>query len=133
LKRAELSGKLMGFHHPDEVICPVKSTPMRTLFFIAIVANSLDLVATAFGIHWFGNREGNPLMADLAHHHWLYFVVLKGLGIPFLIWRLNDYRRTSPLLASAGLCVVTLAMTLAVGQWLGWLAGVMRVSGLPRL
>jgi hypothetical protein len=106
---------------------------MRIVFFLAIVANSVDLMATTLGIHWFGNREGNPLMADLAHHHWLMFVVLKGLGIPFLIWRLHDYRRSVPFLASAGLGVVTVAMTFAVGQWLGWLAGVITVSGLPHL
>jgi hypothetical protein len=59
--------------------------------------------------------------------------VLKGLGIPFLIWQLNAYRRSTPLLASAGLGLVTVAMTFAVGQWLGWIAGVLTVSGLPRL
>lgn len=106
---------------------------MRTLFVVAIIANSLDLVATSFGIHWFGNREGNPLLADLAHHHWLGFVVLKGLAIPFLIWRLDAYRRTTPLLASTGMGLVTLAMTVAVGQWLGWIAGVLTVYGLPRI
>ena len=105
---------------------------MRTVLFIAILANSVDLVATSFGIHLFGNREGNPLLAELAHSHWLIFVTLKGLCIPFLIWRLDQYRSASPLLASAGLGLVTLCMTLAVGQWLGWIAGVLTVSGLPR-
>ena len=106
---------------------------MRTLLFVAIVANSIDLVATSFGIHLFGNREGNPLLADLAHHHWFLFVALKGLCIPFLIWRLNFYRSSQPLLAGAGLAIVAVAITMAVGQWLGWIAGVITVSGVPRI
>ena len=106
---------------------------MRALFFIAVVANSCDLVATALGIHVFGNREGNPLMAELAHNHWLVFVALKGMAIPFLIWRLNHYRSTTPVLASAGLALVAIAITTAVGQWLGWIAGVLTVHGVPPL
>jgi len=106
---------------------------VRTLLFVAILANSFDLVATAFGIHLFGNREGNPLLAELAHSHWLIFVTLKGLFIPLLIWRLDQYRSSSPLLASAGLALVTFCMTVAVGQWLGWIAGVLTVSGFPRI
>ncbi len=106
---------------------------MRTVLVAAIVINSLDLVATTFGIHWFGNREGNPLLAGLAQHHWLAFVALKGLAIPLLIGLLNQYRRTEPVLASAGLGIVTIALTCAVGQWLGWIAGVVAVSGMPRL
>ena len=107
---------------------------MRTLLFVAIVANSFDLVATALGIHVFGNREGNPLMAQLAHHHWFLFVALKGAAIPFLIWRLHAYQRTtSPVLAGAGLALVAVAITMAVGQWLGWIAGVLTVHGMPRL
>lgn len=106
---------------------------MRTLFFIAVVANSFDLVATSLGIHLFGNREGNPLLAELAHHHWFLFVALKGAAIPFLIWRLHHYRSSSPWLASAGLALVTVAITVAVGQWLGWIAGVVTVSGVPKL
>ena len=104
---------------------------MRTVLFIAILANSADLVATSLGIHLFGNREGNPLLADLAHSHWLMFVTLKGLGIPLLIWRLDQYRASSPLLATAGMGLVTLCMTMAVGQWIGWIAGVVTVNGLP--
>jgi Domain of unknown function (DUF5658) len=103
---------------------------MRALLFVAIVANSFDLVATSLGIHVFGNREGNPLLAELAHHHWFVFVALKGIGIPFLIWRLHHYRATSPLLAPAGLALVAVAITMAVGQWLGWIAGVITVHGM---
>lgn len=106
---------------------------MRTLLFIAIVANSADLIATTFGIHLLGNREGNPLLAELAHHHWMYFVALKGLCIPFLIWRLHHYRTSTPLLAGAGMAAVAVSITVAVGQWLGWIAGVLTVHGLPRL
>ncbi len=104
---------------------------MRIVLFLAIVANSLDLVATSLGIHWFGNREGNPLLAGVAHHHWWLFVVLKGLLIPALIWHLYRKREHSPGLATAGLTVVTLALTIAVGQWLGWMAGVLHVGRLP--
>ena len=106
---------------------------MRTLLFVAIVANSLDLVATAFGIHLFGNREGNPLLAPLAQNHWLLFVTLKGVAIPFLIWRLHAYRKSSPLLAPAGLGLIAVVITVAVGEWLGWIAGVVTVHGMPTL
>ncbi|MEK7330741.1 MAG: DUF5658 family protein [Candidatus Eisenbacteria bacterium] len=106
---------------------------MRTVFFIAIAANSLDLVATTLGIHWLGNREGNPLLAGVAHSHWLLFVMLKGLLVPLLIVRLYRYRQASPVLASAGLGLVTVALTIALGQWLGWMAGVVHVASLPRL
>jgi len=106
---------------------------MRALLFVAIAANSFDLVATTLGIHLFGNREGNPLMAELAHNHWFLFVALKGLAIPFLIWRLDHYRSATPALAGAGLAVVAVAITVAVGQWLGWIAGVITVHGLPHL
>jgi hypothetical protein len=103
---------------------------MRTIFFLALLANSLDLTATALGIWGFGNREGNPLMAVLAHDHWLLFVVVKGVLIPFLIVALYRYRRSMPLLAGAGLLIVTVALTFAVGRWLGWMAGVLHVEAL---
>ena len=106
---------------------------MRTVFFIAIVANSLDLVATTLGIHWFGNREGNPLLAGIAHGHWWAFVLLKGVLVPLLIVRLHRYRKSSPVLASAGLGLVTIALTIALGQWLGWMAGMLQVSSMTRL
>jgi uncharacterized membrane protein len=106
---------------------------MRALLFVAIVANSFDLMATTFGIHLFGNREGNPLMAPLAHQHWFVFVALKGLAIPFLIWRLNHYRAATPVLAGTGLAIVAVAITVAVGQWLGWIAGVITVHGVPQI
>jgi len=106
---------------------------MRIVYFIAIAANSLDLVATTLGIHWFGNREGNPLLAGVAHGHWWAFVLLKGVLVPLLIWRLYRYRESSPVLANAGLTLVTIALTVALGQWLGWMAGVMQVASLTRL
>ena len=100
---------------------------MRILLFLAVVANSLDLVATALGIHWFGNREGNPLLAGIAQNHWWTFIMIKGLLIPALIVRLHRYRNHSPVLSTVGMAIVTLALTVAVGQWLGWIAGVMTV------
>ncbi len=101
---------------------------MRILFFLALIANSFDLVATALGIHWFGNREGNPLLAGIAHEHWIAFVLLKGLLIPLLIVRLYRFRARTPMLAGAGLALVTVALTVAVGQWIGWMAGVVTVT-----
>lgn len=103
---------------------------MRIILFIALLANSLDLAATAFGIHGLGNREGNPLLAVMVHQHWWLFVLVKGLLIPFLILRLYGYRRSSPVLASAGLVLVAVALTVAVGQWIGWMAGVLHVEHL---
>ena len=101
---------------------------MRTVLFLAIVANSLDLVATALGIHWLGNREGNPLLAGIAHQHWWLFVMVKGILIPLLIVRLYRYRDSAPVLAITGMALVTVALTVAVGQWLGWIAGVIQVT-----
>lgn len=105
---------------------------MRIILFLAVVANSFDLVATSFGIHWFGNREGNPLLASLAHEQWLLFVAFKGLIVPVLIWALYRTRHHTPVLSAAGLAIVTLAMTIAVGQWVGWMAGVVHVSAMLR-
>jgi len=104
---------------------------MRILLFLAIVTNSVDLIATALGIHWLGNREGNPLLAPLAHQHWGLFVALKGLAIPFLILLLNDCRQRSPVLAVAGMILVTFGLMVAVGQWLGWATAFLRVHGVP--
>ena len=104
---------------------------LRTVLFLAVVANSLDLSATAIGIHWFGNREGNPLLAGLAHQHWAAFVLLKGVLVPLLIVRLYRYRLQTPVLATAGMGLVTLALTVALGQWIGWMAGVLHVNGRP--
>ena len=101
---------------------------MRVVLFIAVLANSLDLVLTSLGIHWLGNREGNPLLASLAHGHWWLFVVVKGIVTPLLIVQLSRYRQTSPALATFGMGIVTLALTVAVGQWLGWIAGVITVT-----
>jgi hypothetical protein len=106
---------------------------MRIVLFLALLANSLDLVATALGVHWLGNREGNPLLATLAHQHWLLFVLVKGFLVPLLIVRLYYLRARSPVIASAGMAVVLVALTLAVGQWLGWIAGVIHVAALARL
>lgn len=101
---------------------------MRIVLFLAVVANSLDLVATALGIHWLGNREGNPLLAGIAHHHWWLFVLIKGAIVPLLIVRLYQYRNSAPALATGGMALVTVALTVAVGQWLGWIAGVIHVT-----
>lgn len=101
---------------------------MQFALFLAILANGLDLVATALGIHWLGNREGNPLLAGLAHHHWWLFVLVKGALIPALMFRLYQYRNSSPVIAATGLAVIVTALTLALGQWLGWMAGVLTVS-----
>jgi len=101
---------------------------MRIVLFLAIVANSLDLLATALGIHWLGNREGNPLLAGIAHEHWWLFVLVKGILIPLLIVRLYRYRDSAPVLATTGMALVTVALTVAVGQWLGWIAGVIQVT-----
>jgi hypothetical protein len=103
---------------------------MRILLFVAIAANAVDLIATAFGIHLFGNREGNPLLAGLAHGRWPMFVAYKGLLIPLLIVSLYHMRRASPGLVNAGLALVAVAFTVAVGQWLGWIAGVVHVAHL---
>ena len=106
---------------------------MRMVLFLAILANSLDLVATALGIHWLGNREGNPLLAGIAHQHWLLFVLVKGVAVPLLIVRLYRLRDSAPVLASTGMALVTVVLTVAVGQWIGWMAGVIQVARLWRL
>jgi uncharacterized membrane protein len=111
----------------------LRGIDMQLLLFIAIVANSFDLFATAVGIHWFGNREGNPLLAPLVQHSWIAFVAVKGILVPLLIWRLYRYRRHTPHLSTAGLGLVTVALTVAVGAWLGWIAGTLHVHGIPRL
>ena len=105
---------------------------MRTLLFLAIVANSFDLFATSVGIHGFGNREGNPLLSVVAQHHWITFVAIKGALVPLLIWGLYRYRHWSPQLSTAGMGLVTVALTVAVGEWLGWIAAVMTVRGVVR-
>ncbi len=106
---------------------------MRLALFIALLANSLDLVATTLGIHWFSNREGNPLLAGMASEHWLLFVFVKGFLIPLLIVKLYAYRERSPVVAAAGMAMVAVALTVAVGQWLGWIAGVLSVGRILRL
>jgi uncharacterized membrane protein len=103
---------------------------MRMVLFLAVVANSVDLLFTTLGIHWLGNREGNPLLAGLVQNHWWVFVLLKGLVIPLLILQLNALRKGSPRLATAGIILVTIALTVAVGQWLGWMAGKATVAAL---
>ena len=95
---------------------------------MAVVINSLDLVVTALGIHWFGNREGNPLLSALVRQHWWLFVLFKGVVTPLLIVRLHRYRQRSPILATLGMGLVTLVLTVAVGEWIGWIAGVVQVG-----
>ena len=102
---------------------------MRIVVFLAILANSLDLIATALGIHWLGNREGNPLLAGIAHDHWWLFVLVKGILNPLLIVLLYRYRKASPVLATMGMGLVTVVLTVAVGEWLGWIAGAIWVMG----
>ena len=97
---------------------------MRFVLFSAVVVNSLDLFATSIGIHWFGNREGNPLLAPVASLSWPAFVLLKGVLVPLLIVQLDRYRQHTPILASAGMGLVTVAL----GQWIGWLAGVLAMG-----
>ncbi len=106
---------------------------LRIVLFLALLANSLDLVATTVGIHGFGNHEGNPLLAPLVRQHWWLFVLVKGFVVPLLIVRLYNLREQSPVIAGAGMAVVLVALTLAVGQWLGWLAGVVHVAVLMKL
>lgn len=101
---------------------------MRIFLFIAVVANSLDLFATSVGIHLFGNREGNPFLAPIVEQSWPAFVVVKGILIPLLIVQLYRYRRETPVLATAGMGLVTVALTVALGAWIGWLAGVLTVG-----
>jgi len=96
---------------------------MRMVLFMAVIANSADLLATTLGIHHYHNREGNPLLAGLAHDHWLLFTLIKGGLVPLLIYQLYRYRKGSPWLANAGMVLVTIVLTIAVGQWLGWMAG----------
>ena len=102
---------------------------MRMVVFMAIVANSADLVATTLGIHQYHNREGNPLLAGLAHNHWWLFALVKGGLVPLLILRLDAFRRGSPVLATAGIILVTIALTVAVGQWIGWMAARSYLAG----
>ena len=99
------------------------SSLMRMVLFMAVIANSADLLATTLGIHHYHNREGNPLLAGLAHDHWLLFTLIKGGLVPLLIYQLYRYRKGSPWLANAGMVLVTIVLTIAVGQWLGWMAG----------
>ena len=106
---------------------------MRIVLFLALLANSLDLLATTLGIHLLGTREGNPLLAVLAHQDWLLFVLVKGVLVPLLIVRLYRLRARSPVIASAGMAVVLMALTVAVGRWLGWIAGVIHAGTLTRL
>ena len=101
---------------------------MRIVLFVAVVANSLDLFATSIGIHLFGNREGNPFLARIVEQSWPAFVLVKGVLIPLLIVQLYRYRRETPVLATAGMGLVTVALTVALGAWIGWLAGVMTVG-----
>lgn len=104
---------------------------MRFVLFLAVVVNSLDLLVTAIGIHWFGNREGNPLLAPVAQRSWPAFVFLKGVLVPLLIVQLYRYRRATPVLATAGMGLVTIALTMALGSWIGWMAAVLTVGRVP--
>ena len=50
-----------------------------------------------------------------------------------LIVRLYHFRNSAPFLATTGMGLVTLALTVAVGQWLGWIAGVIQVTRILSL
>ena len=60
---------------------------MRIFLFLAVVANSLDLVLTTFGIHWpgLGNREGNPLLAPMVQHQWMLFVIVRARSFLLIV------------------------------------------------
>lgn len=126
------AGDLPQNQHRQMVVANPSGNLMRTLLFVSVLANSVDLFATSLGIHWFGNREGNPLLAPVAQQHWVTFVLIKGALVPLLIWRLYRSRHDTPALSRAGLGLVAVALTVAVGQWLGWIAGVLQTRGFGR-
>ena len=53
---------------------------------------------------------------------------VKGALVPMLIVQLYRYRRDNPVLATAGMGLVTIALTVALGCWIGWMAAVMTVG-----
>ena len=68
--------------------------PLRLLMALAILLNTLDLIATSFGILSFGNAEGNPLLAALMERSWLVFMLVKGVGVPLLLaFLVTDWAR----------------------------------------
>jgi hypothetical protein len=48
--------------------------------------------------------------------------------VPILIVQLYRYRRDNPILATAGMGLVTIALTVALGCWIGWMAAVLAVG-----
>ena len=72
--------------------------------------------------------EGNPLLAPVVQQSWIAFVLLKGALVPMLIVQLYRYRRDNPVLATAGMGIVTIALTVALGCWIGWIAAVLSVG-----
>src|SRR3989442_7731213 len=95
---------------------------MRFVLFLAVVVNSLDLFVTSVGIHWFGNREGNPLLAPVVRQSWPAFVLLKGVLVPLLIVQLYRYRRGEAALFSPAEGSGTIALPTAAVAWV-WLIG----------
>ena len=59
-------------------------------------------------------------------------MLVKGVLVPLLILRLYGIRNSSPVLASFGLGLVVTALTVALGQWLGWMAGKAHVQPCSR-
>ncbi len=97
--------------------------PLRLLMALAILLNTLDLIATSFGILSFGNAEGNPLLAALMERSWLVFMLVKGVGVPLLLAFLVTLRRHSPRLVTMGMGLVVVALTVALGMWGVWYWG----------
>lgn len=105
--------------------------PIRILMALAILLNTLDLIATSFGILRFGNAEGNPLLAALMERSWLAFMLVKGVGIPLLLAFLVVMHRHAPRLVLIGLAAVVVALSVALGLWGVWYGGMLASAGPP--
>lgn len=103
--------------------------PIRILMALAILLNTLDLLATSVGILRFGNAEGNPLLAALIERSWLAFMLVKGVGIPLLLAFLLTMHRRAPRLVLVGMGVVVVALTVALGMWGVWYGGMLASAG----
>jgi hypothetical protein len=103
--------------------------PIRILMALAILLNTLDLIATSFGILRFGNAEGNPFLAALMQRSWLAFMLVKGVGVPLLLAFLVAMHRRSPRLVTLGMGLVVLALVVALGMWGMWYSGMLALAG----
>jgi hypothetical protein len=45
--------------------------------------------------------------------------------------KLYQSRTSSPRMTAAGLAIIVMALVVAVGQWLGWIAGVLATTPAP--